>query len=516
MQVPADQEAPEAQHHPPRGVVLGCDSVLRSDGAAALLLVAAALALYLATLLPGIDSKGDTTKWQFLGKVLGTPHPTGYPLYLLVTHLVSHLPVQSLAWRINAFSALCAALAVTGVFFLLRQLALPRWYSLLGGLLFACTATLWSQAVVAEVYSLNVAFVCFTLLCFVRWRKTRADRDLLLACLLYALSFTHHLTVVCLLPAVVLLVVATDRSVFAKPRLVLPTLGFIAAGLSCYAYLFWRTSVGGPHVEYRISSLLDFANYVSGDRYAKGMFARSLPELLVGRLTVLPRLLWQELPLLVFFAPWGLFRLRDRVLSLFFGLALLGYAVFNLNYEIRDIHLYYIPVHAMLAILALKGLWEAWPPADWRLSRAGKHVAVGAFALFLLAYNFTRNDRRDSTAFHDRVQSFLDAQDGGAVFIMNGWGPDYAYFEGVLYFLLGEDYQHGRLFALTPPPPEELTRYLRGEGTLSSEVMRAEIPSGLPVFFLSNRKVSERQPGGIRAEPVRDDLYRLLLAPDER
>ena len=83
---------------------------------------ALALAVYVRTLYPGLNGIGDTPKFQFLGKILGTPHPPGYPVYLLLSWLFSQLPLGNLAWRINLLSAVSAASAAALLFLLLRRL----------------------------------------------------------------------------------------------------------------------------------------------------------------------------------------------------------------------------------------------------------------------------------------------------------------------------------------------------------------------------------------------------------
>ena len=55
--------------------------------------------VYFATLLPGVGYSGDTSKFQFLGKILGIPHPTGYPLYLVLNNLFVTLFPPSAALR---------------------------------------------------------------------------------------------------------------------------------------------------------------------------------------------------------------------------------------------------------------------------------------------------------------------------------------------------------------------------------------------------------------------------------
>ena len=113
----------------------------RRDAAIAAGLGAAALALYASTLLPGVGYSGDTAKWQFLGRVGGTPHATGYPLYLALDKLwVNTFRVGELAWRVNLLSAIFGAATVAVLFLLLRQLGTRRWIAAATVATFACQA----------------------------------------------------------------------------------------------------------------------------------------------------------------------------------------------------------------------------------------------------------------------------------------------------------------------------------------------------------------------------------------
>ena len=62
--------------------------------------------------------------FQFIGRVLGVAHNPGYPLYVLLTYPIALLPIGSLPYRINLFSAVCGALAVALVFLVARRLGL--------------------------------------------------------------------------------------------------------------------------------------------------------------------------------------------------------------------------------------------------------------------------------------------------------------------------------------------------------------------------------------------------------
>jgi len=57
---------------------------------------AASLAHYVATLQPDFGGPEDAPKFRFIGYVLGTPHPPGYPLYVLLSHAFVSLPIARL------------------------------------------------------------------------------------------------------------------------------------------------------------------------------------------------------------------------------------------------------------------------------------------------------------------------------------------------------------------------------------------------------------------------------------
>src|ERR687890_2533410 len=116
--------------------------------------------LYLGTLAPTVlpYSTPDTLDSPMLQaevSVLGITHPTGYPTYLMLTHLFTSLPVGDPAYRVNLGSAFYAALAVVVVYITGLMLARRVVAAAAGALAFGLGAAIWSQAVIAEVYTLN-------------------------------------------------------------------------------------------------------------------------------------------------------------------------------------------------------------------------------------------------------------------------------------------------------------------------------------------------------------------------
>ncbi|HUP27289.1 MAG TPA: DUF2723 domain-containing protein, partial [Chloroflexia bacterium] len=84
------------------------------------LLTLAWLGIYFSTVSPTVNliDSGEliTAVWG-----PGIAHPPGYPLYTLLGYVATHLPVGEIAWRLNAFSALWAALAVAAFYFLVIE-----------------------------------------------------------------------------------------------------------------------------------------------------------------------------------------------------------------------------------------------------------------------------------------------------------------------------------------------------------------------------------------------------------
>ena len=139
---------------------------------------------------------------------LGVPHPPGYPTYILLGKLFSLLPVgTTLAYRFNFFSVLTMAVAVGFITAIIIRLqtssavsgAAKNQTALIVGLSFAFIPIVWSQAVIAEVYALNLCFIAVTLWLLIRPAEER--RPLLVGISL-GLAVTTHLTSLLLIPLV--------------------------------------------------------------------------------------------------------------------------------------------------------------------------------------------------------------------------------------------------------------------------------------------------------------------------
>ena len=176
----------------------------RADVACALLVALVTGALYVATLQPDLGGPEDTPKFQFLGYVLGTAHPPGYPLYVMLSHVfVRVVRVGTIAYRANLFSAVMAAIACVAVFAIGRLIGSSRWPSVCAAIGLAAGASFWRSAVFAEVYSLAAAAAGVSLALLLMWGARGHPAWLLGAIGTTAAGFGNHLTIVGVIPAYV-------------------------------------------------------------------------------------------------------------------------------------------------------------------------------------------------------------------------------------------------------------------------------------------------------------------------
>jgi 4-amino-4-deoxy-L-arabinose transferase-like glycosyltransferase len=338
-------------------------SAYRLGGLVVALGVAAfAFVLYLGTLAPTVlyyerPELIDAAMLQVHAYVLGITHPTGYPTWTMLAHLFTYLPFGDPAYRANLASAAFGAAAVFVLFFAGWLLSGRIWAAAAGSLSFAVGNIFWSQAVIAEVYTLNALFVAATVLVLLLWRDTRRDRYLLAAAFLMGLSLTNHVTSGLLLPTAALFVFAVDRRKLLDWRLVLGGAGLFVLGLAPYLYLPVRAFVGTPVYEADPSSFARFFELVAGREFGI-RFGTFGPDEYLSRLVSLWGFLLEEFNaglLLVAAVGVVVMLVRDRAGAVLVGIPFLGWLVYAIGYDIFDYFIYFIPSYLMLALFVAVG-----------------------------------------------------------------------------------------------------------------------------------------------------------------
>src|SRR5213083_2213372 len=391
----------------------------------------AALILYSWTLAPTVTLT-DSGELIVVAQRVGVAHPPGFPLWVILAHLASLVPLGNIAVRINFSSAVFAALASAMLTLVVAELMIAIPYLLtrkkrsaqrnkkaedssiaqllicapaLGaGLLMAFSRTLWAYATIAEVYTLNALLILIILFLMLRWRRyiladrlnTRPairphDKWLYGAALVFGLALgIHHVTVGLMLPALAVLVYRTQGlRFFTSRRLVYAALISIGALVAVYAYLPFAASRspvmnwGDPR------SLQEIWWHITGRQYR--VFFSFSPATVEAQFLEFCRMLMREFgfplfpvtPLLALAGFANAYK-RDRTAFWFLLFIVIANLAYDLSYEIaEDKDAYYLPVFISIAIGAGLGIrWLIELTAVKSIS-LGRSYGVAAIAVLL-------------------------------------------------------------------------------------------------------------------------------------
>lgn len=469
-----------------------------------------ALAVYLRTLYPGLVGDGDTPKFQYVGAILGTPHNPGYPLYVLLSHLVSRLPFGELAWRVNLLSAVCAALAVALLVLALRRLGVARAPACAAALACGFGPVFWSQAILAEVYALAAALLAAVLAAMLRWGASGEPRPagrLLLAIGLVGLALGHHLTIVCVAPALVAYALAVDRRAALRPRVVLGGALLLALGLCQYLLILVRTRQGAAYLGSRATNLGELFDVVRGAQFAARLFAFDARTVVVERLPLVLRLMRDELTLaglLLALLGLALLARRRRPEALLLGLGLAGLTGFALNYRVDDTAVFLVPAFVLAWICAGVGLDALLGPLARRSPAAAALVAL-LLPAAQLGLNFRRSDHSDRTFETRYFRAAFAAMPDGSVVLAETYTVD----QMVLYQLHGAGHA-ARGLRLVTRDPESVAVYAgRGLPLFAFGRAHGEL---FPLGFRFARVALDD--GGAPFPPRAFPLFRLRSLPE--
>ncbi|MGE0455578.1 MAG: DUF2723 domain-containing protein [Vicinamibacteria bacterium] len=456
--------------------------------------------VYLLTLLPGVGHTGDSAELALSGHVLGVPHPTGYPLYVLAAHLFERLvPSGSVAWKANLLSAVCATLALAALLRLQRELGICALAALAATLGLAFSPTFWRHAIVAEVYAPHALLFAAALLLFLRFERSGRRGDLYAACAVYALAFGNHLLMATLLPAIGWLVWSRDRAAFTDPRALAAVGAIVAVCASQYLFLIWRGEPGGaPYRAGEIGGFADLVAFATGRQFQGSMFAIPPAQLATARAP----LVWAWLAEL---GPWlplaavgvaGLGRTRAGIVLL---LAFVANLAFALGYDIPDLAPYFIPCSLLIAVFAGAGLDRLARGALRTPALAGA-LAVAAAAALSHAPAVIRDSGRDAAR-----RALLLAEELPRGIVVLGY-HDYQFLN---YLKLAEGRAAPELYPAHLVDAAELAAYVRDGRPLSLPQLGLVAPPGLPVYSAKLNHREAYRAAGLRPEPWRWGVLRL-------
>ena len=358
---------------------------------------------------------GDSGDLSTAVAVLGIPHPSGYPLYVLLgwiwTRALFFLP---LPWSLSLFSAACAAAACGALYRVARENGVDRVPSLGAAWLFGFGLSLWGEANVQRVYSLNALFVALALLWALRWRRTGRGRDLVACAFVCGLGASNHLEMAIVGLAVAVFAIASRPEILRRGRLLSACAAAAIVGMLPYVFLPLRSRAhplldwGHPSSGKSLLAVVlrsDFWGraWIQGPRdlfpiaadYAKGLAAESAwvgPALALVALASARRRRWPVLlPLLVMLGNIAAVALHGSRSDIFIW------------------HRYEIPSYLAMALMAGWG-WQTL------LARVGPRLGGLALLppLVLLLRGFAPNDRSRYRIAEDYSRTLLAALPPGS------------------------------------------------------------------------------------------------------
>lgn len=235
--------------------------------------------------MPTVVTLEDSGLFNMVCHKAGIGHPPGYPFYSLLCFPFAHLPWINTPTGLNLLSALAASVAVIINYFIIQQLlhsytlickSVITLFSFVGALALVFSSSFWSQAIIQEMYSLNLMLSLASLLAMIRFYHCLCFKAWLLTIVSIVLGVCTHWPLTFLFgPTLLIIFIAmwirrsTDMMNLFKPKQILISFAVFILALSPYLYLWLRSLY---HVDVNFYGPLDYWQrfwvYISRSGYA--------------------------------------------------------------------------------------------------------------------------------------------------------------------------------------------------------------------------------------------------------
>ncbi|MGC9326989.1 MAG: protein O-mannosyl-transferase family [Candidatus Hinthialibacter sp.] len=321
---------------------------------------------------------GDSPELAASAWILGIPHPTGYPLYMLALRIFQALPAGTVIFRAHIFSAVCFALAAWVLWSFLRRMLetvfgerswLTTWPAFAAALAWPLTPLAASQSRIAEVYALYA--LQFALgLWLLGYAMQNPQRAMPPLALLIGTMLVHHRLSVILIVLIGLFVILrlcrrTSPWFGVKTiesgnwsKTIRRSLICLLIPLLCLAYFPWRASQDPAINWYNPDNAARLYQLISGELYA-GILTQNIQNLLemdfysvlTGflHLLLLPFLCFSILILPLLWGFWILWK-KANWLAVFTLLCLAAHQGFVFVYRVGDWPVFLLPSLITLTI----------------------------------------------------------------------------------------------------------------------------------------------------------------------
>lgn len=376
---------------------------------------------YFASMAPGLTFI-DSGELSSCAALYGIPHPTGYPLYSILTRVFIFLTSFVLPEPVsasNVFSVLCAAAA--GV---VLSLAIKKRTGFIPAFIFNAAfcfhPVMFSVATETEVYALSSLLSSVLIALYMNSSYQRRGPALyLLISYLCGLSLGNHFLIIGIALPVFVFSVSNLRK--KSNFFALSALTAAAAGASIYLSTAIRSSCSPPLDWGGTSRGFGYLyNHVTGKQYMVWMFSGGITAF-VKSFASLIRIVFLNgfLPIYIFSIPGAVFLFKNKR-SLFFLILFVICAnlAYSSSYSIPDIDPYVMPSILSVSVLSAFGLF-------WLFSKK-KSALLTASVLILAVYpvydGFRKSDKSSLYLPRDYAESILYFLPESSVYLANAPG----------------------------------------------------------------------------------------------
>jgi hypothetical protein len=496
-----------------------------------------AFIVYLTTIAPSVV-EGDASELAIVQATLGISHPTGYPLFTLLGHLFYLLPLPfSPIFTFNLLSSVYCSLSVIFVAYIIKLILENSSFvifagstkeestapekgndtsiilaSVFGALLWAFSYLVWYFSASTEVYSLHIclisAIVYFSLKTYF---TDESDKSYLkywiIIGVLLALSFSHHLTIIYLIPGLFLLLYYKHGISSRSFKLFLLTSAIIIAGVVLlYSYLIIRAQQN-PFMNWGDpSTLKNLFIHITGGQYHNRVFTdfnNTLHNLWYLSDTLFNIEYW-EFNIGIFISLAGIISLLfvNKRIFAFLATCILVTMFISSNYKIVDIYTHFCLIYFSLSISAGIGMYVISIILKKYIPR---NAAIAVLSLVILVFEFGQNykkvDRSDYYILEDYTKEILYSVDENAIVVINEYSP---FLFSIYYYQIVENIRPDVAIVCITIDQEWYKKSLAGKypHVLDAEQNQFDIKvEDSPVYVISQLIKDQKLPEGYHFKP---------------
>ncbi len=382
----------------------------------------ASFSLYLSTISPGIYF-GDTGELIAMSHTLGIPHPTGFPLYIMLLKIFMLIPAGNTAFVSAVMSAIFGALVPVFVYLTARKMLkseskedqkISDIPAVIPAVLIMFSYTLWSQTSSARVYTINAFFITLMLYMWFKLQSAESiNKTLYLFAFTTGLGFGLHLSfIVSSLIMWIFLGITYHKLILRKSAAIA---FFFILGLSVYLYIIIRGLAPTELHWKNFTYLSDFISYFSQQQYKVKMASRGFEGYLAffkyAAEVFLREFSFAGFIVLIAGLIYSFYKNKRPALMLAL-LTLAPVALLALYGNYSDLKLsfrYYIPSYIALCLISAYGLNDAAAAIKKPVFLTVSFSLLAIILLNMIPRNHYENNRSRNFTAYDYLNDMLNS-----------------------------------------------------------------------------------------------------------